>query len=72
MERGRNVAAADYIEAASGRAAIGERMQAFFQDYDLLLTPGQPLPAFKAGVEFPDGFGLNAGTSGRPSHIRSI
>ena len=58
MERGRNVAAADYIEAASGRAAIGERMQAFFQDYDLLLTPGQPLPAFKAGIEFPDGFGF--------------
>lgn len=59
IERGRRVAASDYIDAASRRAAIGERMQAFFQDYDLLLTPGQPLPAFAAGKEFPDGFGFN-------------
>ena len=33
-------------------------MQAFFQDYDLLLTPGQPLPAFAAGIEFPEGYGF--------------
>ena len=25
-----------------------------FQNYDLLLTPVQPLPAFKAGIEFPE------------------
>ena len=59
IERGRRVAASDYIEAASRRAAIGERMQAFFQDYDLLLTPGQPLPAFAAGIEFPEGLGFS-------------
>jgi aspartyl-tRNA(Asn)/glutamyl-tRNA(Gln) amidotransferase subunit A len=58
MDRGRRVAAADYIDAASQRAGIGERMQAFFQDYDLLLTPGQPLPAFAAGIEFPEGYGF--------------
>lgn len=58
MDRGRRVAAADYIAAGSERAAIGERMQAFFQNYDLLLTPGQPLPAFTAGIEFPEGYGF--------------
>jgi aspartyl-tRNA(Asn)/glutamyl-tRNA(Gln) amidotransferase subunit A len=58
MDRGRRIAAADYIEAASQRARIGERMQAFFQDYDLLLTPGQPMPAFTAGIEFPEGYGF--------------
>lgn len=58
-ERGRRIAASDYIEAASRRAAIGERMQAFFQDYDLLLTPGQPLPAFTAGIEYPEGHGFS-------------
>ena len=50
---GESVSAADLIEAASRRAAIGERMQAFFQEYDLLLTPGQPVPAFQAGLEVP-------------------
>ena len=55
IEDGRNIAAADYIEASSRRATIGENMQVFFQNYDLLLTPGQPLPAFKAGMEFPEG-----------------
>ena len=29
-----------------------------FQEYDLLITPGQPLPAFEAGAEFPDNFGF--------------
>ena len=33
-------------------------MEAFFQEYDLLITPGQPLPAFEAGVEFPDDYGF--------------
>ena len=58
ITRGRNVAASDYILAASQRAAIGERMEAFFQEYDLLITPGQPLPAFEAGAEFPDDSGF--------------
>ena len=58
ISRGRNVAASDYIDAASRRAAIGERMEAFFQEYDLLITPGQPLPAFEAGAEFPEGYGF--------------
>ena len=47
ITRGRNIAASDYILAASQRAAIGERMEAFFQEYDLLITPGQPLPPLK-------------------------
>ncbi|MEC9185162.1 MAG: amidase, partial [Pseudomonadota bacterium] len=58
ISRGCNVAASDYIDAASRRAAIGERMEAFFQEYDLLITPGQPLPAFEAGAEFPEGYGF--------------
>jgi aspartyl-tRNA(Asn)/glutamyl-tRNA(Gln) amidotransferase subunit A len=58
MDRGRRITAADYIDAASQRARIGERMQTFFQDYDLLLTPGQPMPAFTAGIEFPEGYGF--------------
>ena len=58
IEQGRRVGAAEYIEAMSARAEIGQRMQAFLNEYDLLLTPGQPLPAFKAGLEYPDGFGF--------------
>ena len=56
IECGQQITASDYIEAMDKRSKIGERMQAFFQKFDLLLTPGQPLPAFKAGVEFPNGY----------------
>ena len=56
---GASVTATDYLAAAMARNAIGETMQAFFETYDLLLTPGQPLPAFTAGIEFPEGMGMS-------------
>ena len=34
------------------------RMAAFHRDYDLLLTPALPIPAFEAGVEVPPGSGM--------------
>jgi aspartyl-tRNA(Asn)/glutamyl-tRNA(Gln) amidotransferase subunit A len=44
---------ADYLQAMADRAALGERMGRFHQDWDLLLTPTLPIPAFTAGAEFP-------------------
>ncbi len=45
---------ADYMQAVTDRAALGERMGRFHQDWDLLLTPSLPIPAFTAGTEFPE------------------
>ena len=45
---------AEYLRAVADRAALGERMAHFHQQWDLLLTPTLPIPAFAAGAEFPD------------------
>jgi aspartyl-tRNA(Asn)/glutamyl-tRNA(Gln) amidotransferase subunit A len=44
----------DYQRAVLARAALGQRMKLFHQDYDLLLTPTLPIPAFAAGEEVAD------------------
>jgi aspartyl-tRNA(Asn)/glutamyl-tRNA(Gln) amidotransferase subunit A len=41
-----------YLEAVAQREALGARMQAFQQDYDLLVTPTMPRPALKVGEFF--------------------
>jgi len=45
---------AEYMQAMSDRAALGERMGRFHQQWDLLLTPTLPMPAFAAGLESPE------------------
>jgi len=44
----------DYLEASNERAQLNERMALFHRDWDLLLTPTLPIPAFKAGLEVPE------------------
>ena len=43
----------EFLEAVENRNAIGETMSRFHENYDLLLTPTLPIPAFKAGQETP-------------------
>lgn len=45
---------AEYMQAMADRAALGERMGQFHQQWDLLLTPTLPIPAFAAGRESPE------------------
>ena len=40
---------AAYFDAVAARMAIGEQMQRFHLDWDLLATPALPLPAFEVG-----------------------
>ncbi|HEX6353668.1 amidase [Actinophytocola sp.] len=54
--QGAEYSALDFIEATATRAALGRTMGAFHEQYDLLLTPTMPIPAFEAGVEAPPGF----------------
>jgi aspartyl-tRNA(Asn)/glutamyl-tRNA(Gln) amidotransferase subunit A len=52
-ELGRRFSGTDLIKGWGKRDALGRHMNAFHQRFDLLLTPGLPLPAFAAGIEFP-------------------
>ncbi len=53
VEEGRKVSHLDYLAAMRERAAVGGKLSAFFNDFDLLVTPTLPLAAFEAGREFP-------------------
>lgn len=45
--------------AAMQRSQLGEAMQAFLCDFDLLVTPTTAIPAFTAGLETPQDSGLS-------------
>lgn len=47
----------EYLDAVAERETIGVALCRFHEDYDLLLTPSLPLPAFEAGLEQPAGEG---------------
>jgi aspartyl-tRNA(Asn)/glutamyl-tRNA(Gln) amidotransferase subunit A len=51
---GERIRAVDYVGADFGRAALGQRMGAFHQKYDLLLTPMMPVPALPVGQDLHD------------------
>ena len=46
----------DYLAAVKEREAMGVTMNLFHRDWDLLITPTLPVPAFAAGRELPAGF----------------
>jgi aspartyl-tRNA(Asn)/glutamyl-tRNA(Gln) amidotransferase subunit A len=50
---GAEISLLDYLAAIKGRELATLAMNRFHQRYDLLLTPSLPLPAFRAGLEFP-------------------
>ncbi|GAA4494231.1 amidase [Actinoallomurus oryzae] len=54
-EQGARHSALDYLTATACRMELGRLMGAFHEDYDLLLTPAMPIPAFEAGREAPAG-----------------
>ncbi len=51
---GGRISTADYMRAMADRTALGERMGRFHDQWDLLLIPTLPIPAFAAGAEFPE------------------
>jgi aspartyl-tRNA(Asn)/glutamyl-tRNA(Gln) amidotransferase subunit A len=52
---GRGYSALDYLRALTERAELGIAMGAFHETYDLLVTPTEPIVAFAAGAEVPEG-----------------
>jgi amidase/aspartyl-tRNA(Asn)/glutamyl-tRNA(Gln) amidotransferase subunit A len=59
-ERGETVGAVDYLAARNVAAQIGITMGVFHTDYDVLITPTVPIPAFEAGHDVPPGSGLQS------------
>ncbi|WP_431782339.1 amidase [Streptomyces chumphonensis] len=55
IEEGARHSALDYLAAVDVRMALGARLGAFHQRYDLLVTPTMPGTAFEIGVEVPKG-----------------
>ena len=54
-EAGRRYSAIEYLQALRERSELGIAMGAFHQTYDLLVTPTEPIAAFAAGAEVPEG-----------------
>jgi aspartyl-tRNA(Asn)/glutamyl-tRNA(Gln) amidotransferase subunit A len=53
---GRAIALSDYLAAEKQRNALGTRMSGFLAEWDLLVTPTLPIPAFTAGRDVPEGW----------------
>ena len=53
MLQGRGATAADVGRAALQRTELFHRMRVFLEDFDLLLLPVSPLPAFHAELQYP-------------------
>jgi Asp-tRNA(Asn)/Glu-tRNA(Gln) amidotransferase A subunit family amidase len=53
VEAGRAATAADYLDAQERRVAFTETWESFFEEYDVLVTPSMPVPAFSTEVTGP-------------------
>lgn len=53
IEAGRSTTAQSYLDAQHQRVEYTRRWERFFDDYDVLLTPSVPLPAFGVDVTGP-------------------
>ena len=51
---GEKLSLLDYLQAETTRLSVSEAMQGFFSDYDALLTPTVPIPAFDIGLDSPN------------------
>ncbi len=65
-EEGATYSASDYLDAVAVRMALGAHMGRFHEDYDLLLTPTMPIPAFPLGCSAPDAWPSQLWTTWTP------
>jgi len=66
LERHHGYSAQDYLDAVAVRMDLGRVMGAFHTEYDLLVTPTVPIPAFAAGSDVPPGWHSPDWTSWTP------
>ena len=60
IERGQRYSVVDYVQARVARLAFYDRVDAFFRDYDLLLTPATAVTAFAVDQVAPDATRIDA------------
>jgi aspartyl-tRNA(Asn)/glutamyl-tRNA(Gln) amidotransferase subunit A len=65
-DEGAQYSVLEYLEAADRRSELAIHMGRFHAEYDLLLTPTVPIPAFEAGREVPAGSPHRRWTSWTP------
>ncbi|OBG96311.1 amidase [Mycobacterium sp. E136] len=53
---GATFSASDYLDATAVRMQLGQVMGRFHRDYDVLVTPTLPMPAFPIGRDVPEGW----------------
>jgi Asp-tRNA(Asn)/Glu-tRNA(Gln) amidotransferase A subunit family amidase len=53
VEAGRSATAADYLDAQDRRATFAAVWESFFEEYDVLVAPSMPVPAFSTDVTGP-------------------
>lgn len=63
---GTTYTASDYLDAMAMRMRLGELMGRFHENYDVLVTPTLPIPAFPVGQDVPDGWPSPDWTSWTP------
>jgi aspartyl-tRNA(Asn)/glutamyl-tRNA(Gln) amidotransferase subunit A len=63
---GRSHSLYDYLAAVGRRDELGIRMSRFHGEWDLLVTPTLPIPAFAAGCDVPEGWPLRGWPSWTP------
>jgi aspartyl-tRNA(Asn)/glutamyl-tRNA(Gln) amidotransferase subunit A len=65
-EQGRRLTAAQYLDATAARMDLGIAMGRFHEDYDVLITPTMPIPAFSTDLPAPEGWHSSLWTSWTP------
>lgn len=65
-ETGSKYSLLEYLAAVKVREANGAALNAMFADFDMLVTPTLPIPAFTAGIEVPEGSGMKRWTEWTP------
>lgn len=66
IEQYRSATASDYLDATAVRMSMGVLMGAFHEEYDLLVTPTMPIPAFDCARQAPSGWKTDLWTSWTP------
>ncbi len=54
VEQAASITVKDLADATKARGALGTQMRLFMQNFDVLITPTLPIPAFEAGKLQPD------------------
>ena len=63
---GAEITIKQYLDATAERESAGTKLNEFFDNYDLLLTPTLPITAFDAGEEVPKGSNMSRWTEWTP------